>query len=608
MDFTWEEASSPEGIESAKKIKGDVSVRITNPPSDWFIIQSNGKSKVAEWLLNFTGTDLKIDLSLTDCTHITGTATDAFKNCKALIYSPKLSDNLTKIDGMFSYSGIRVAPKIPKKAVQFWSIFTQCSSLVSCGDFPQIKNNINGSFSNAFSKCTKLEKVGKIPLTGIITNAFQGCKSLQEIDLSNLDDNYNYLQSSTNSDFVQCSNAFLNCTSLKKVILPKKVAFSGQNMFNGCTSLENVGTYIKVKDQFSGGFKNSGLKIAPVIDANFSKKSTYATGGKVQLSGIFDSCKNLEIIPPFFFPKLYKDDSCNVMSFFDNCDNIKNFTFLQKTQSDFRGAKKIRYMNEEDISDFNWMSTFCEFEKVSENGYYLNGLLKPSEKSQNLPTYPFYCIDYKNGFKLDVIDGKPVIDFDQNENFVHKVETCNVANMLYADGLENNNRSPSYIVNDEYRINFGCKLSLAGKFKITESTKVQVIVKYLTGSITGEITFAIYELQSNGDLVKVANTETKNINKSKPNYDSVYETFEFRFTDIYSDVLNPKKDYYISFCKKGTDQFHPLGIGGTFKTPQKPYNVFSCYNDSKEPNMYMRANDIFNGKGQNNVFYAKVYN
>lgn len=76
----------------------------------------------------------------------------------------------------------------------------------------------------------------------INTKAFNGCKKLTNFTLGNVEDMSTIARSIGNQ-------AFLNCTSLKQVILPNSVTTIGANAFSGCTNLQTVSIFASIYNQ-----------------------------------------------------------------------------------------------------------------------------------------------------------------------------------------------------------------------------------------------------------------------------------------------------------------------------------------------------------------------
>lgn len=99
----------------------------------------------------------------------------------------------------------------------------------------------------SFSSCENLKEVifPKNAPYVIGVEAFEGCSSLKEIDL-------------TGTAGISY-NAFRNCTGLEKAILPEGLEVVSQGLFNGCSSLKEVEIPSSVKYIYSDAFRGTGI-------------------------------------------------------------------------------------------------------------------------------------------------------------------------------------------------------------------------------------------------------------------------------------------------------------------------------------------------------------
>ena len=99
----------------------------------------------------------------------------------------------------------------------------------------------------SFSSCENLKEVifPKNAPYVIGVEAFEGCSSLKEIDL-------------TGTAGISYS-AFRNCTGLEKAILPEGLEVVSQGLFNGCSSLKEVEIPSSVKYIYSDAFRGTGI-------------------------------------------------------------------------------------------------------------------------------------------------------------------------------------------------------------------------------------------------------------------------------------------------------------------------------------------------------------
>lgn len=102
-----------------------------------------------------------------------------------------------------------------------------------------------------FEDCTSLKKVNASRVSIVEDNAFQNCKSLTNISFSNLDryskigiKAFSGCQKLTNINFGKVIKteecAFENCTSLEKIVIPRKLTTICNYAFCGCKNLTDV--------------------------------------------------------------------------------------------------------------------------------------------------------------------------------------------------------------------------------------------------------------------------------------------------------------------------------------------------------------------------------
>lgn len=119
-------------------------------------------------------------------------------------------------------------------------------NVFSLGLFDGIQAIADGVFQN----CTNLQDI-ELPstLTKIGNNAFEGCSSLNSIDLSNVNVIGEYafrgctsLKKVTISEKIGylCNGIFLGCTGLTEITLPTNVAYIGCECFKDCSSLLKI--------------------------------------------------------------------------------------------------------------------------------------------------------------------------------------------------------------------------------------------------------------------------------------------------------------------------------------------------------------------------------
>lgn len=168
------------------------------------------------------------------------------------------ANNIVNTAGMFS--GCSNLKKIPQldtsKVTDMNSMFFGCNSMVEA---PLLNTSIVTNMNGMFSSCTNLEiipqyitdsvlsmegmynncvslpkkiKVDNLSSCKNIANMFKGCKSIEELELTNTDNIIDY------------SGLCCGCSTLKKFTISN--TSSGENfisMFAGCSSLQNVSEF-----------------------------------------------------------------------------------------------------------------------------------------------------------------------------------------------------------------------------------------------------------------------------------------------------------------------------------------------------------------------------
>ena len=107
-----------------------------------------------------------------------------------------------------------------------------------------LPNTLTTLGSNAFSECTALKKVA-IPssIKTIGQCAFSGCKNLKDISLS---EGLNTIG----------NNVFYNCVNLLEITLPSTLETIGSDAFYGCSSLKSIKCKAVVPPAANGNFTN----------------------------------------------------------------------------------------------------------------------------------------------------------------------------------------------------------------------------------------------------------------------------------------------------------------------------------------------------------------
>ena len=171
----------------------------------------------------------------------------------------------------------------------------------------------------ALSGCVNLKEVKKPKAIGTVyVGTFAGCTSLTEIDLSDLHVVAGYSQYSYVGLSEYVTGAFEGCTKLTKVTTGKTTAL-GENMFKGCTSLEEIVINCPVIPD--GAFE----------DCTKLKKVTITAAGTKIGARAFANCSALTD----FIIKTDGGYSASVASLgdgaFSMCTQLKNNTFAAES-------------------------------------------------------------------------------------------------------------------------------------------------------------------------------------------------------------------------------------------------------------------------------------
>lgn len=187
---------------------------------------------------SFNGcTKLKsIDLSC-----ITGTSTDAFRDCESLTSIGDLSGAITIASRLFyNCFSLNVDIELPNVTTFYYqafansgvtSVIAPTATLIAGLCFsgcPYLKNvelmNVTGSQAsgNEFGNCPELEYVDVRSLLSVSDNCFINDAKLKSVNIASAKSLGN--------------NAFVNCSSLEEVVIPN-VESIGYNVFRDCTSL-----------------------------------------------------------------------------------------------------------------------------------------------------------------------------------------------------------------------------------------------------------------------------------------------------------------------------------------------------------------------------------
>lgn len=222
-----------------------------------------------------------------------------FKDCTSLVSAPRLGFYRFTGSGACQsmFSGCTGLVDVPALDVQLFgyqscaSMFSGCTSLINA---PIIDAQLGfGCCASMFSGCTGLVDASNINLRGEVTGAefwamFQGCTSLVNVPTLNLT-----LDSVNQYTF---QSMFSGCTSLVDAsnINLRGNVFSGREMFLGCSALTNAPT-IDFNGIGSYGLYHAFQGCTSLVDA----RSISFVGDYQQhaLEGAFASCTSL-IYPP----------------------------------------------------------------------------------------------------------------------------------------------------------------------------------------------------------------------------------------------------------------------------------------------------------------------
>ena len=164
--------------------------------------------------------------------------------------------------------------------------------------------------------------------TMISTRAFNNNKHITSIDLSSCNVNY-------------ASYAFLNCTSLKNVILPNTLASLPESFFEGCISLEYITLPNSLTKIFYKAFKGSGLKYIEIPASVTSSIENNVFEDCVDLNSITFKCNKVKIASQTFLntgiannsnTKIFVPESqVDAYKAEASWDSLKNQIFLDPT-------------------------------------------------------------------------------------------------------------------------------------------------------------------------------------------------------------------------------------------------------------------------------------
>lgn len=289
-----------DGTDSSFRASLRIEVKDPFVVSNYTLSEYRGKDKIVEIpddeLIMYIAEDAFKDNSTMEEVIIPKTVINiyegAFRNCSALKRIYLVSRNQEEI------------PDADLKLV-YRSAFEGCSSLELL-DLTNVK--VITLAVNAFKNCSSLAEIKNMKAIGsAYTGAFEGCKSLTSIDLTGMQ--------------VAGYGVFKNCTSINEVLTGQFTAI-GEHMFEGCKSLKEITLNNSVIGEyaFTGCSKLSKVTINGVSGENFVidegafsdsglSKITFAKDCNVIRIGdkAFESTKLVEIELPNGLTQIGKD-------------------------------------------------------------------------------------------------------------------------------------------------------------------------------------------------------------------------------------------------------------------------------------------------------------
>lgn len=221
-----------------------------------------------ECSLNYTGTTMP-DGSWKDSTYVTINSASNYGEevtVPGIVKYEGKNYTITQLDGIFSNNQTLKKVTLPKSVTSLSSTFDGCTLLSEIVNTEQILycyyafNNCKSLKSidlsncetiggSTFSNCNNLQSVNLKKCKTIERNAFSYCSSLQSVgDLSScttiMDEAFRSCSSLKSIDISNCNSlysfVFLNCPKLEEVKLSKQINKINDGTFSGCTNLKSI--------------------------------------------------------------------------------------------------------------------------------------------------------------------------------------------------------------------------------------------------------------------------------------------------------------------------------------------------------------------------------
>lgn len=168
----------------------------------------------------------------------------------------------------------------------YQDMYNYCYSLCEAYDFPEFKTSVTSSSTctRMFSRCVKLKKQPKLPMTNInTTDTFRYCSSLET--------SQDVLYNGGQYMYSECSD-LVSAPDIERVY---SGSWSILSMFNKCYKLKKAPSVIRVKTLYAQCLESTfnscyDLEIAPTIIIEDHTPKPYA------LRGMFLDCFNLKYI------------------------------------------------------------------------------------------------------------------------------------------------------------------------------------------------------------------------------------------------------------------------------------------------------------------------